>query len=359
MHFTEEEIGRLVTTFPEFDNHEKVLPFADKHTGLKGFIAIHRQNKNLPSFGATRFWHYTSPLYALSDALRLSKMMSYKAALAGISYGGAKGVIINPTPNNNLNGSQKKANILKAYADQVNYLGGRFITGTDVGISQTDLTIMAARSPYMVGLRTDPTKFTALGLFGAMKVCFEKVFGKDSVENRSFAIQGTGKIGEAITELLYQDGAKIFVTDLKGKKLKELKRRFPRINIVAPSDIHRQKVDCFCPCALSGALNKKTVPQLKCKIVAGGANNQLENNSIGKLLFVKGILYAPDYLVNAGGLISVVDEYQNKIPNEKRITEKVEIISKNLRTILEIGNHQNRPPVEIANDMAEKVFNGY
>jgi len=300
-----------IEKLPEFDNHESVSSFEDKASGLKGFIAIHRRNGDFPSFGATRFWHYDRPEEALKDALRLSQMMSYKAALAGLPYGGAKGVIISPSPDNNSISPQKKADILKAYANQVNYLGGRFITGTDVGITQEDLSIMAAHSPYMVGLHADPTKFTALGLFESIKICLQRVFGTNNIEGRSFAIQGIGKIGRAIAELLYQEGAKIFATDLKEKRLKELKRKLPRINLVAPSDIHKQKVDCFCPCALSGSLNKKTVPQLRCKIVAGGANNQLESNSIGRLLFERDILYAPDYLVNAGGLISVVDEYEN------------------------------------------------
>ena len=345
-----------IEKLPEFDNHKFVANLLDKKQGLHGFIAIHRGNTNLPSFGATRFWHYNSQEAALEDALRLSRLMSYKAAMAGLSYGGAKGVIMSPKSSIE---PREKQKILEAYAKQVNRLNGRFITGTDVGINQKELMIMKKNSRFMVGIRSNPTKFTALGLFSAIEVCLQEFFGKKEISGHSFAIQGVGKIGLGLLRLLYPHGANIFISDINIKKLRAAKKEFPQIKIKQPSEIQKQKVDCFVPCALSNVVNMTTLSQFRCKIIAGGANNQLENSRVGRLLHNQGILYAPDYIVNAGGLISVVDEYEHKGHQQKRVSRRIAIIPKNLRKILKSSKRSNNPPFEIANAMAENIFNKY
>lgn len=340
--------------FKEFDKHKLVVFFYDQETGLKAFVAIHRGGLKNPAFGATRMWLYKSDKDAIKDALKLSKMMSYKSALAGFKYGGAKGVIIVPR---NL---KKRLPILRTYAQRINYLGGKFITGTDAGLSQQDLKIMKKESDYFVGLKVKPEKYTALGIFEGIKVCLKEIFGSDSLTNRSFAIQGLGKVGLELLNLIYKNGEnlKIFASDINDNLLKYAKKKLPKITLTRPKDIFEKKVDVFCPCALSNALSYTNLPHLKCKIIAGGANNQLQNNEIGEILFRKGILYAPDFVINAGGLISVVDEYQNKNFSERRIIGNVFKIRERLAKILKESNRKNRPTNIIANQMAEKIFNG-
>ncbi len=199
----------------EFDNHDFVSFIHNGRTDLNGFIAIHRGSATRLSFGATRFWHYATEDEALCDALRLSRMMSFKAALAGLNYGGAKAVILQ-------HGSQSPAQrkqLLQTYAEKVNYLAGRFITGTDVGLEQSDVKIMSRVSPYFVGLKVDPTKYTAIGLYHSIKTCLEEVYGSSHTKDRSFAIQGLGKIGFELLRLLYQEGGQITVSEINAERL--------------------------------------------------------------------------------------------------------------------------------------------
>lgn len=340
--------------FTQFDNHEAVFEITDQKSGLRGFIAIHRINKDKPSFGATRFWRYPSYEDALRDALDLSRLMSYKSALAGLPYGGAKGVIMSPSSHMKL---RDKNEILKAYSKEVTALNGKFITGTDVGLYQHNVTLMRKYSPFMVGLRSNPTKFTAFGILFAIEVCVKEAFDRDEIAGHSFAIQGVGKIGFGILKLVYPFAQDIFVADINKKRLALVKRKFSKVKIVKPNVIHKQQVDVYVPCALSGVLNAQTIPQLQCKIVAGGANNQLENSASGDMLHKKGILYAPDYAVNAGGLISVVDEYENTRYNEKRIMARIMNIKSMLQKIFDESKALHRPTHEIANRIAEKQFN--
>lgn len=342
------------TVLKEFDNHRWVSFVYDPDVGLECYIAIHRGGLIKPAFGATRFWKYGNELEALRDALRLSKVMSYKSALAGLSYGGAKAVIINQK-----NGPKKRDLLLETYARQVNYLNGRFITGADAGVNRGDLEAMASQSKYIVGLKADPVKFTNIGVFYSIQECLKEVFGNSSSTGRSFAIQGLGKTGMGILKLIYNDAKKIYVSDINSKQLKMAKDRFPHIEIVKPSDIYKQYVDVFAPCALSNEINSKNVDSFRCKIIVGSANSQLETAKIGELLFRRGILYAPDYVVNAGGLISVVDEYENRRYNEKRIMLKVEKIKSTLESIISKSKRLHKATNLIADEMAEKIFNKF
>lgn len=343
-----------IESLPEYDKHYSVTFLNDAKSGLRGFIAIHRKNPAFPSFGATRMWKYNSETEALQDALRLSKMMSYKSALAGLKSGGAKGVII--LPKRKIINRKK---ILKAYAEQVDLLKGNFITGTDVGLDQEDLVILKETTPYIVGFNDHTAELTAQGIFYGIQTALKQVFGQEEINGRTFAIQGVGKVGEALLYLLSQESKKIFITDIDKKALKKVTKNFPKAIVVNPDKIHKQEVDIFCPCALSGAINSNTISELKCKIIAGGANNQLENDNIGSLLHRLNILYCPDYVINTGGLIAVVNEYEHQPFDYELVKGKVFEIKNRLANIFEASKKENRPTNAMTNEIAVKIFNNY
>lgn len=335
----------------EYDEHYKVVFINNTESGLKGFLAIHRKNKNIPSFGATRLWRYSDPLDGLRDALRLSRLMSYKAALAGLPCGGAKSVILLPKRLKN------KKKLLLSYAEEVNSLGGDFITGTDVGLSQNDLRLMKSASKFFVGLNGNATECTALGIYYSMETSLKFLTGQSDLEGKTLAIQGLGKVGMALLALLYQQARVIYVADTDKSAVAKTKKKFPRVAVVKPSEIHKQKVDIFSPCALSHALNTKVIAELNCRMIVGGANNQLQDESTGDRLFKLGILYAPDYVVNAGGLIAVYDEHENQKNDDKRIRDKVLTIKKRLSRILQRSKKENLAPHRIADEITQKKFN--
>ncbi len=336
----------------EFDNHHMVVFLYNKQTGLRGFIAIHRNGLKFPSFGATRIWQYKNDQDALRDALQLSRGMSYKSALAGLPYGGAKAIIMLPE-----SAEISKKDLLKEYIKTVNYLGGKFITGADVGINMDDLALMKQNSPYIVGVKNDAVKFTGLGVYYGIKAGLKVVFGKESLGDRSIAIQGMGKTGSALLSFIYNEAAKIYVTDLNKERLAEIKKQYPKVTTVTPAQIYSLKVDVFSPCALSNVINVKNISALQCKIIAGSANAQLENKQIGHLLHKLNILYAPDYVINAGGLIAVADEYKYQRSNEERITKAVKSIKDTLITIFTESKKMDKPTNVIADQMAENIFN--
>lgn len=346
------EILNKVKDNSEFDNHKFVTFINDEDSQLQGFVAIHRKNSAVPSFGATRLWSYASEENALKDALRLSRMMSYKAALAGLPCGGAKAVIMMPE---NLKDRKK---MLKAYSEQLNFLKDQFVTGTDVGLTQEDIEYMSQYSDNIVGLNVNPTIYTAKGLIAALKVCLEHKFGNESIEGRTFAIQGLGKIGESFLSLIYDKAGTIYATDVNSDIAEKVKEKYPNIHLVDPEEIHKQEVDIFSPCALSHSLNVNTINQLKCKVIIGGANNQLESDQIGDLLHKLGILYAPDYVVNAGGLIAVYSEYL-KQTSESQLDDKIQNMVDIFKKILKESVKSNTPTHRVANSVAEEIFNDY
>jgi leucine dehydrogenase len=337
----------------EFDGHKLIAFNFDKVSGLRGYIAIHRLRGEHPSFGATRYWRYKSDREALKDALRLSRTMSYKAALSGLPGGGAKAVIVGDGYTD-----KRKDAILSEYARRVNYLSGKFVTGSDVGLTRDDVKKMRRISPYFVGTKVSPERFTALGLYYCIRESLKHVYGNSHLNDKSFAIQGIGKVGQELLSLLYKEGATIFVADIDQKKIRSMKKKFPKIKVAAVGSLHRRQVNVYSPCALSDCINTKSIKELNCDIILGGANNQLENNKLSYKLHKKGILYAPDYVVNAGGLISVYDEYENHGVKVMRIKHKVEKISDTLGKIFRDSKKMNKPPLEIANKMAENIFNG-
>ena len=336
---------------PEFDDHNLVVFLRDEKSGLNGFVAIHRGGNKFPAFGATRLWDYESRTDALRDALRLSRMMSYKNASAGIKYGGGKAALIMPK------GKFSKVKLLKAYTEELNRLGGKFITGTDVGLSQDDLTKMMKTTKYLVGSKRNPEYSTAVGLFYSLQAAFKQTFGNESIEGHTFAIQGVGKVGGELLKLIYKDAKQIYVADINKATLAKVKKQFPNVEVVDTKKIHMQKVDVFVPCALSRALNSKTIPKLKCKIVVGSANNQLENSQAAIDLHKRGILYCPDYVVNAGGLIAVVDEYEhNGTMDAKRLEDRIFGIKARLTKILKESKKKNVSPHVVADNLALKIL---
>ncbi|MEK7650047.1 MAG: Glu/Leu/Phe/Val dehydrogenase dimerization domain-containing protein [Patescibacteria group bacterium] len=335
----------------EYDRHYKIIELNDLQSGLKGFIAIHRKRKNAPSFGATRLWHYESSIDGARDALRLSRLMSRKAIMAGLPCGGAKGVILAPT----ILTSEKRKQLLSAYAAEVNKLAGEFITGTDAGLFQEDIEYMRTLSSFFVGFNGNVTTSTALGVYMGIETCFEFLDGESSINGKTFAIQGLGKIGQGLLELIYEKAGTIFVTDAHTTLLEEVRAKFPQVIIVESSEIHKQKVDVFMPCALHHAINRRTVNELQCRMIIGGANNQLEDATIGDLLLERNILYAPDYVVNAGGLISVYDEFEHPgAYDQKRVDAKIYRIKETLISILQKSKENNMATNKIADSIAKE-----
>jgi len=341
-----------IKNFPEFDDHQQIVHIEDSTTGLKGYIAIHRQQSSFPSLGATRLWTYNSEEEIARDALRLSRLMSYKSALAGLPYGGAKATLL-ATPEV----LQKREALFHSYTNYVNNLSGKFVTGTDVGVTNDDLKIMLQNSKYIIGDNVDSGYFTAIGVLYGIQCVLHALYESESISGRSFAIQGLGKTGFPLLKFLHQKGAKtIYVSDIDPQKILDAKKHIPTIRVVHPTDIHKQKVDIFCPCALSYTVNHRTIQEMYCEAIIGTANNQLENDEIGTILHNQGIIYAPDYVVNSGGLISVVDQYENGKYDSERIFEKLSKMREKLSNILTTSKEEKKSTNVVANEIAEKII---
>ncbi|OGY29562.1 MAG: hypothetical protein A3A61_02425 [Candidatus Woykebacteria bacterium RIFCSPLOWO2_01_FULL_43_14] len=335
-----------------YDDHKLVASFYSPKTNLKGFVAIHRGGLTRPAFGATRIWHYDSEEEALQDSLKLSKTMTYKLAMAQLKYGGAKAVIISP----NLKAKEKQI-LLRSYGNWLNYLAGHLITGADVGIDPKDLEILASEYKGIVGRTTDAVKFTSLGVFYSIELTLKELYGSEDIAGKRFSIQGVGKVGLELLKMLDSQAEKIYISDIDRGRLNMVRKQFPNVEITSPKEIHKQKVDIFSPCALSNAINRNNVSSLGCKAIVGSANSQLEGHETGEVLNRIGILYAPDYIVNAGGVIAVVDEYENPRYSEKRILDKVKNIKETLRVVFAASKSQNKATNITADEQAEKVFN--
>jgi leucine dehydrogenase len=341
-----------IAELPEFDNHEFVASIADESAGLKGFIAIHNTHLG-PANGGTRYWHYTSETEALKDALRLSRAMTYKCALAGVPYGGGKGVLIG---NGNL---LKNERFLKAYAQKINLLKGTFYTGEDVGMDQDTVNRLAKYSPYITGLKKvggDPAPWAALGVFIALQAALKEVFGSEDLRDRTIAIQGLGKVGFGLAQLISEKGGKIIAADIKDEAVKNATRKLKNIKIVSAKEIHRQKVDVYSPNTLGAEINERTINEFRCSIICGGANNQLKSDYYGGVLQRLGVLYIPDYVANAGGLINVAGELEKKGYSKERVREKVLGIRETVNKIIALSKEKKKPTNEVADDLARKIF---
>jgi len=352
MRLTDDKIDNSITNFAEFDKHEKILPFEDKNTGLKGFIAIHNTNLG-PAAGGTRYWTYASEEAALHDVLNLSRAMTYKCAMSGVQYGGGKGVIIADP------GHKKTEDLLKEYAKQVNLLNGKFYTGEDVGIGEQDVRILAKYSNFIIGrpgIGGDPSPWAALGVFYAIQASLQFVFGSDEIKGRTFAIKGVGKVGSTLCHLLSQNGGIVTIADLDPQAVKTIRASIPNVKVAAPSTIHTLPADVYCPCALGNEFTEQTVLELRCKIVCGGANNQLASQEVGDLLFKRGITYIPDYLANAGGLINVVAELDQGGYSKEHVTERVKQIRVTAKAVLEDAHKNNESTSRVTDYLAQDIF---
>jgi len=342
-----------LNTFSEYENHEEVRYIFDQKSGLKCFIAI--DNTNLgPAVGGTRMFLYKSEEEALKDVLRLSHAMTYKCAISRVPFGGGKGVIIG-----NPNSSNKKV-ILDQYAREVEKLKGKFFTGEDVGISEEDVQNMLKIAPCFIGKSDkagDPSPYAALSAFHSMQVMVKHVLDKSKLDGISIAVKGIGKVGGVLVKMLVEQGAKVTIADIDQKRVSEFKNLYKSISVVSPTVIHTLNVDVYSPNAMGREFDDESVREIKAKIICGAANNQLAENHVGDLFFTRGIIYGPDYVVNAGGLIDVVDELESGGYQKKRVIQRIERVKDTLADILEVSKRENIPTHRIANGFAESIFN--
>lgn len=339
----------VLAQMEEFD-HEQVVFFQDKAVGLKAIVAIHDTTLG-PALGGTRMWNYASEEEALRDVLRLSRGMTYKATAAGLNLGGGKAVIIGDPK------KDKSEILFRTYGRFINTLGGRYITAEDVGTDVNDMEYAFMETDYVVGIESshggsgNPAPFTSLGVFQAMKVCLGKVFKDENFKGRTVVVQGVGQVGSHLIQRLKASGAKVFASDIDQEKLEKAKEKFG-FEIVKPEEIYSVACDIFAPCAMGGIVNEKTAQQLCCKIIAGSANNQLEKTEHAKILDERGILYAPDYVVNAGGLINVYLELEGY--SRERAERMTRGIYYNLKKILEIAEQKKISTDQAASFMVEE-----
>lgn len=337
--------------YMEKHGHEQVVLCHDKASGLKAIIAIHNTNLG-PALGGLRMWTYASEEAAILDALRLSRGMSYKNSVAGLHLGGGKSVIIGDPR------KDKSEALFRAFGRFVESLNGRYITAEDVGTSTEDIMQVRSETKHVAGVDLasggsgDPSPFTALGVFRGIQASAKDVWGSDSLEGKTVAVQGLGHVGYYLCQHLHKAGAKLIVTDIYDDQIKRVVSAFGA-EVVKPNEIYGVKCDIYSPNALGAVINDETIPQLKCAVVAGAANNQLKEDRHGDILKEKGILYAPDYVLNAGGVINVADELEESGYNEARSTAKVDRIFDTVTKVIEIAKRENIPTYKAADRLAE------
>lgn len=325
-----EEVARL--------EHEQVVFCYDAATGLKAIIAIHNTVLG-PSLGGTRMWNYQNEQEAITDALRLSRGMTFKASISGLNLGGGKAVIIGDAS------KLKNEALLRRFGKFIDNLGGKYVTAEDVNMSPMDMEYISMETRHVTGLSEslggggDPSPVTAYGVYVGMKACAQKVYGRDSLENRKIAVQGAGHVGMYLIEHLVNEGAIVYVSDIYPERVQEAVNKF-KVLPVGSDEIYDLDLDIYAPCALGATLNDETLERLKCSIVAGAANNQLKDESYhGDVILKKGIIYAPDFLINAGGLINVGIDYLGGWSKE-RVYRKVEQIYDTTLDILNLSDKE-------------------
>jgi leucine dehydrogenase len=331
-------------------DYEQLVFCQDRESGLKAIIAIHDTTLG-PALGGTRMWTYDSEEDAIIDALRLARGMTYKAAAAGLNLGGGKTVIIGDPR------KDKNEAMFRAFGRFIQGLNGRYITAEDVGTTVEDMDIIHQETRYVTGVSPafgssgNPSPVTAYGVYVGMKAAAKKAFGNDSLAGKTVAVQGVGSVAYELCKYLHKEGAKLIVTDINRENLERAVRDFGA-EAVSPDKIYDVECDIFSPCALGAIINDDTIDRLKCQVVAGSANNQLKEERHGDLLQEKGIVYAPDYVINAGGLINVADELLGY--NRDRAMKKVEGIYDNIMKVFEIAERDNIPTYKAADRMAEE-----
>ena len=329
------------------DAYEQLVFCHEPSCGYLGVIAIHDTTLG-PALGGTRFWQYQSTDEAITDALRLARGMTYKAAAAGLNLGGGKSVIIGD------NRRPEREALFRAHGRFVDSLGGRYITAEDVGTSPADMEFVRRETPHVAGLMNlsgDPSPVTGYGVYVGMKACAKRRWGKDSLSGRTVLVQGAGKVAVALCRYLQKEGARLVLTDVVAEKVQEAAAELGATT-VAPDAIYDQPGDIYAPCALGATINDETLDRLKVEIVAGAANNQLAEDRHGVELERRGLLYAPDYVINSGGLINVYGELE-RWPRERTQRKAQEIYDAILK-IFAIAARDGIPSYEAADRLAEE-----
>ncbi|GKV54173.1 leucine dehydrogenase [Sporosarcina sp. NCCP-2222] len=330
-------------------DYEQLVICQDEASGLKAIIAIHDTTLG-PALGGTRMWTYASEEEAIEDALRLARGMTYKNAAAGLDLGGGKTVIIGDPK------KDKNPELFRAFGRFIEGLNGRYITAEDVGTTEEDMDLIHLETDYVTGVSDagssgNPSPVTAFGVYKGMKAAAKEAFGSDSLEGKTVAVQGVGNVAYALCEYLHEEGAKLIVTDINKEAVQRAVDAFGAV-AVDTNEIYSQDADIFAPCALGAVINDETIPQLKAKVIAGSANNQLKNSEHGDMIHEMGIVYAPDYVINSGGVINVADELAGY--NRERALKRVAGIYDTIEQIFAISKRDSIPTYVAADRLAEE-----
>ena len=336
---------------PSFNDHEQIVFCNDKETGLKAIIGIHNTTLG-PALGGTRMWNYKNEAEALKDVLRLSRGMTYKSAITGLNLGGGKAVIIGDAK------TQKNDALMRKFGEYVNSLGGKYITAEDVGMETRDMDIIREVTPYVTGISEEkggagnPSPITAYGVYMGMKAAAKYRFGTDDLKGKTILVQGVGHVGETLVDYITKDGANVIINDINKENLERVAKKY-NATIHADLDIYGLDVDIYAPCALGATINDDTINRLKAKVIAGAANNQLQDEiKHGKMLKEKGIAYAPDFLINAGGIINVYAELVGYDKDE--IIRKTENIYNTTLDIFNLSDKENITTYQAAFNIAQQ-----
>ncbi|NIK92583.1 Glu/Leu/Phe/Val dehydrogenase [Mangrovimonas sp. CR14] len=333
-----------------FDNHEQVVFCNDKDTGLKAIIGIHNTTLG-PALGGTRMWNYNNEWEALNDVLRLSRGMTFKSAITGLNLGGGKAVIIGDAK------TQKTPELMTRFAEFVHSLGGKYITAEDVGMETADMDLVRETTPYVTGISEakggagNPSPITAYGVFMGLKAATKYQFGTDQLEGKKVFVQGIGHVGETLVKHLTEEGAQVTIVDINQDRLLEVAKTYGA-TIYTGDNMYQEAMDIYAPCALGATINDATINQIQAKVIAGAANNQLaEEQKHGRILREKGIVYAPDFLINAGGIINVYAELEGYGKDE--IIRKTENIYNTTLDILNKAENEDITTHQAALKMAQ------
>ncbi|WP_223668897.1 Glu/Leu/Phe/Val family dehydrogenase [Kangiella shandongensis] len=329
-----------------YDDHEQIVFCRDVESGLKAIICVHNTNLG-PAVGGCRMWDYNSDEGALIDALRLSRGMTYKNAMAGLQMGGGKSVIIGNSK------TMKSEELFRAFGRFVDKLSGKYITAEDVGITPQDMAIVHKETDHVLGLEGksgDPSPVTAYGVFTGLKAAVHHRLGRDDLDGLKVSVQGLGHVGYYLCRHLHEQGAQLVVTDINQESVDRVVDEFGA-TAVDTDEIYHQEVDVYAPCALGATINDNTIPKIQASVIAGAANNQLAEDRHGQILMEKGILYAPDYVINAGGIINVSFEENY---DQAAALKKVDEIYGTLSEVFEASKSSGRPTNVIADEIARQ-----
>lgn len=349
---TAKELQKMDPVFGQlsFDNHEQIVFCNDKDTGLKAIIGIHNSVLG-PALGGTRMWNYANEWEALNDVLRLSRGMTYKSAITGLDLGGGKAVIIGDAK------TQKTPEMMRKFGEFVNSLSGRYITAEDVGMVTADMDTVRDVTPYVTGISEsrggsgNPSPVTAYGVYMGMKAAAKYQFGSDNLDGKKILVQGIGHVGETLVDYLTKEGALVQISDINEERLQEVSAKYGS-TIYTGADLYTADVDIYAPCALGATINDDTVYKIKAKVIAGAANNQLANENVqGPILQQRGIVYAPDFLINAGGIINVFSEIAHYDKAESM--RRTENIYNTTLEIFEYAKSNNLTPQKAAMEIAD------